>query len=95
MALGSFKKADKQDIGHCLARQKKMIEYGLELREWKTAQAAAEEMIAQAHAPRDAAILDFSIEELRAVLHFNLKSQICNLKTRASVIDSPQCPTAK
>jgi outer membrane protein assembly factor BamD (BamD/ComL family) len=58
-ALDSFKKADKQDGGHCLACQKKMIKYGLELHEWKTAQAAAEEMIAQAHAPRDAAMAHY------------------------------------
>jgi hypothetical protein len=30
-ALGSFKKADKQDGGHCLACQKQMIKYGIEL----------------------------------------------------------------
>jgi len=32
-ALDSFKKADKQDGSHCLACQKKMIKYGIELRE--------------------------------------------------------------
>ena len=30
-ALGEFKKADKQDDGHCLKCQKKMIKYGMEL----------------------------------------------------------------
>ena len=47
-ALDKFKKADKQDGGHCLACQKKMIKYAIELGEWKTAEAAAEEMAAQA-----------------------------------------------
>jgi thiol-disulfide isomerase/thioredoxin len=47
-ALDSFKKADKQDGGHCLACQKKMVKYGTELGEWKVAEAAAEEMVAQA-----------------------------------------------
>jgi len=47
-ALESFKKADKQDGGHCLACQEKMIKYGTELEEWKTAETAAEEMVAQA-----------------------------------------------
>ncbi len=47
-ALDCFKKADKQDGGHCLACQKMMIKYGTELGEWKIAEAAAEEMVAQA-----------------------------------------------
>ena len=47
-ALDSFKKADKQDGGHCRACQERMIKYGTELGEWKTAEAAAEEMVAQA-----------------------------------------------
>ena len=48
-ALESFKNADKQDEGHCVACQKKMIEYGVELRDWKTAEAAAGEFVAEAH----------------------------------------------
>jgi thiol-disulfide isomerase/thioredoxin len=47
-ALDSFKKADKQDGGHCLACQLNMIKYGAELGEWKVAEAAAEEIVAQA-----------------------------------------------
>src|SRR5215467_1505242 len=47
-ALDKFKKADKQDGGHCLACQKKMIKYGSELGDWKTAELAGEEMVAQA-----------------------------------------------
>src|SRR5215472_1624902 len=47
-ALDKFKKADKQDDGHCLACQKKMIKYGSELGEWKIAELAGEEMVAQA-----------------------------------------------
>jgi thiol-disulfide isomerase/thioredoxin len=47
-ALDKFKKADKQDGGHCLACQKKMIKYGAELGEWKIAELAGEEMVAQA-----------------------------------------------
>ncbi len=42
-ALEEFKKADKQDGGHCLACQKMMIKYGSELGDWKIAEAAAEE----------------------------------------------------
>lgn len=46
-ALDYFKKADKQDGGHCQACQEKMIKYGSELGEWKIAEEAAEEMVAQ------------------------------------------------
>src|ERR1700731_2028587 len=53
-ALDKFKKADKQDGGHCLACQKKMIKYAIELGEWKTAEAAAEEMAAQAQGVKGA-----------------------------------------
>jgi thiol-disulfide isomerase/thioredoxin len=58
-ALDSFKKADKQDEGHCLACQKKMIQYGLELHEWKTAQTAADEMLAEAHGDKSIALAHF------------------------------------
>jgi hypothetical protein len=47
-ALGSFKKADKQDGGHCTACQKQMIKYGIELGDWKAAEQGAEEMVAAA-----------------------------------------------
>jgi peroxiredoxin len=55
-ALGSFKKADKQDEGHCLACQRNMIKYGVELHDWKTAEAAAEEMVAEAQGEKKVAV---------------------------------------
>lgn len=58
-ALDSFKKADKQDGGRCLACQKKMIKYGVELREWKTAETAAEEMVAEAQGDRNVALAHY------------------------------------
>jgi len=58
-ALENFKKADKQDGGHCLACQKKMIKYGLELREWKPAETAAEEMVEQAQGEKNVAIAHY------------------------------------
>ncbi len=48
IALDTFKKADRQDGGHCVACQKKMIKYGEEFRDWKTAETAASEMVAEA-----------------------------------------------
>jgi thiol-disulfide isomerase/thioredoxin len=60
-ALDSFKKADKQDGGRCLACQKKMIHYGLELQDWKTAQTAAEEMVAEAQGEKNVALAHFEV----------------------------------
>lgn len=47
-ALEAFKKADKQDGGHCVACRQNLIKYGMQLQEWKLAQEAAEEEVAQA-----------------------------------------------
>ena len=65
-ALDDFKKADKQDDGHCKTCQQKMIRYGIELGEWKVAESAAEEMIAQAQGNKDVAIAHY---QLGAVLY--------------------------
>lgn len=61
IALDDFKKADKQDEGRCLACQKKMIEYGLQLHEWKAAQTAAEEMVAEAQGDKSVALAHFQL----------------------------------
>src|SRR5258706_15359278 len=58
-ALDSFKKADKQDGGHCLVCQKKMIKYALELQDWKTAETAAAETVAQAQGDRNIALAHY------------------------------------
>jgi peroxiredoxin/Tfp pilus assembly protein PilF len=58
-ALEDFKKADKQDGGHCSPCQRQMIQYGTELRQWKTAEAGAEAMVAAAQGPRDTAIAHY------------------------------------
>jgi thiol-disulfide isomerase/thioredoxin len=60
-ALDSFKKADKQDGGHCLACQKKMMKYGTELGEWKTAEIAGEEMMAEAQGVKNIAIAHYQL----------------------------------
>jgi thiol-disulfide isomerase/thioredoxin len=54
-ALDAFKKADKQDGGQCKACQVKMIKYGVQLQDWKTAEFAAQELVAEAKDPREAA----------------------------------------
>jgi len=58
-ALENFKKADKQDNGHCLACQKNMVKYGLELRDWKTAETAAGEMVTEAQGEKNTAIAHY------------------------------------
>jgi len=55
-ALDEFKKADKQDDRHCFGCQKNMIKYGMELRDWKTAEAAAEEMVAESKTDKEQAL---------------------------------------
>lgn len=58
-ALESFKKADKQDGGQCGQCQQQMIKYGIELREWKPAEQASEEMIAEAKETKETAIAHY------------------------------------
>jgi thiol-disulfide isomerase/thioredoxin len=58
-ALEGFAKADKQDGGHCVACQKQMIKYGIELSDWKIAELAAAEMVADAHSERETAIAHY------------------------------------
>ncbi|MGH9773484.1 MAG: redoxin domain-containing protein [Candidatus Acidiferrales bacterium] len=58
-ALDDFKKADKQDGGLCGACQKNMIKYGVELRDWKTAETAAGEMVAEAQGDREVALAHY------------------------------------
>ncbi len=81
MALDSFKKADKQDDGRCLACQQKMIKYGIELKEWKIGEAAADEMLAQAQSPKDVALAHYQIGFL--LTHEGMDKHKGELFTRA------------
>jgi thiol-disulfide isomerase/thioredoxin len=58
-ALDAFKKANKQDGGHCAACLDKMIKYGIELRDWKTAESAAEQVAADAQGAKNIAIAHY------------------------------------
>ncbi|HEY6253443.1 MAG TPA: redoxin domain-containing protein [Candidatus Angelobacter sp.] len=60
-ALDNFKKADKQDGGHCRACQKQIIKYGVELQDWKAAESASEEMVADAQGNNDIAISHYQL----------------------------------
>ena len=58
-AFDAFKKADKQDDGHCLACQKKILQYALQLREWKAGESAAEEMVIQTQGQKETALAHY------------------------------------
>jgi thiol-disulfide isomerase/thioredoxin len=58
-ALDAFRKADKQDDGHCVDCQKRIVKYGIELRDWKAAEGAAEELLAEAQGPRNIALAQY------------------------------------
>jgi peroxiredoxin len=59
LALDDFRKADKQDDGHCLICQKRMIQFGIEQRDWKSAETAASEMLAEAQGERNQALAHY------------------------------------
>jgi peroxiredoxin len=58
-ALEEFKKADKEDGGRCAACQKKMIKYGIELRDWKAAETGAKELVEQAQGAENVALAHY------------------------------------
>src|SRR3981189_3010349 len=58
-AFDEFKKADKQDGGDGVDRQIKEISYGVQPPEWKTADLAAAELLAEAKSDRDTAIAHY------------------------------------
>jgi thiol-disulfide isomerase/thioredoxin len=65
-AFDSFKKADKQDGGHCTTCQKEIIRLGSELQDWKPVEQAAEEMIADAKGDRAIALAHFEFATVLA-----------------------------
>ena len=60
-AFEAFKKADKQDGGHCTRCQKEVIKLGEQLGEWKAVEAAAEEQIDDAKQPREVALAHYQL----------------------------------
>jgi thiol-disulfide isomerase/thioredoxin len=60
VAVDSFKKADRQDGGHCEICADTIIEYGLRTGDYKDADAAAQQLIADAKDPKQAAIAHFN-----------------------------------
>ena len=58
-AFDAFRKADKQDDGHCIDCKKKIVKYGIEMHEWKAAAAAANELAALAQGARQIALAHY------------------------------------
>jgi peroxiredoxin len=58
-ALEDFKKADKQEDGHCVPCQHQMLKLGAQLRDWKTAEAAATELTDQAQGEKNIALAHY------------------------------------
>ena len=61
LALDSFKKANKQDDGHCLDCQRKILKYAVELGDWKSAEAAGEQIVESAQGNKNMAIAHYSL----------------------------------
>ena len=60
-AIDSFKKADKEDGGHCTACQQKIVKYGIQIGDWKSAEGAARELIAAAQGDNDVALAHYQL----------------------------------
>ncbi len=80
-ALEGFKKANKQDDEHCVACQRKMVAYGVELGDWKTAETAAGELVAEAQGEKAVAIAHYQFG--RVLLEEGIDKKKEELFTRA------------
>jgi len=58
-ALDEFKKADKQDGGHCLTCEKQIVKYAMQFEDWKAAELASEEILGAAQNPREIALAHY------------------------------------
>src|SRR5260370_41142125 len=73
-ALDDFKKADKQDGGHCLACQKQMVKLGKELGDWKTANLAPNEFFTKPKAQEKGDAL-FPRHQLPPLLRLDMREK--------------------
>lgn len=60
LALDCFKKANKQDGGHCLACQRQVVQCGLQTGDWKAAETAAIGIVADAQNDRERALAHYN-----------------------------------
>jgi thiol-disulfide isomerase/thioredoxin len=61
LAFEAFKKADKQDGGHCVECQNRIIDYGIEHQDWKAAEAAANELVSEAQGDKATALAHYQL----------------------------------
>jgi len=80
-ALERFKRADKQDGGHCVACQKQIVKYGVQYRDWKAAELAAEELVGEAKNDRERALVHYQFAEV--LLEEGLQKHKDEIFTRA------------
>ena len=62
--MGAFRKATSRTTGKCLACQREMVKYGMQLGEWKTAELGAEELVAEAQDERSKALAHYQFAVL-------------------------------
>jgi len=60
-AIDCFKKADKQDGGHCQDCQRKIVKYALEIQDWKAAETAAGELVGEAQGDKNVALAHYQL----------------------------------
>src|SRR5260370_8828211 len=73
-ALDDFKKADKQDGGHCLACQKQMVKLGKDFADWKTANLAPNEFFTKPKAQEKGDAL-FPRHQLPPLLRLDMREK--------------------
>jgi thiol-disulfide isomerase/thioredoxin len=61
VALDGFRKADKQDGGHCVACKYRALHCAMQLADWKAAQEAASSLASLAQGPRDQALAYYQL----------------------------------
>lgn len=61
LAVGKFKKADQQDGGHCIRCQKDMRECALQSDDWKSAELASQELLAEAQGDKGVAVAHYEL----------------------------------
>jgi len=60
-AIDSFKKADKQDGGQCKPCQQKIVTYGIQIGDWKSAEGAGRELVASAQGEQPIALAHYQL----------------------------------
>ena len=61
MALWYFRDANKQDGGHCLPCQERMVRIGLVIKDWKAVEDGASGMVPEVHEPKQQAVAHYYV----------------------------------